>query len=150
MGRRKNTFYFPHDGNARNDEKILSIRMKYGAEGYGIYFMILERLLESSKYMSVKVYNEIAFDLRVDTGKVKSIIEDFGLFSFTEDGECFYSESFINRMEPLDRLRKQRQDAGKKSAEKRTERVGEVMRSLQKKVNGRSTVVDKKSNRESR
>ena len=40
----KKTSYFSHDSNARNDEKILAVRMKYGAEGYGIYFMILERL----------------------------------------------------------------------------------------------------------
>lgn len=31
--------YFPHDSNARNDAKILKVRMKYGAEGYGVYFM---------------------------------------------------------------------------------------------------------------
>lgn len=118
----KDTYYFSHDCNARNDEKLIAVRMKHGAEGYGIYFMILERLMESTDYMSVKDYNIIAFDLRVDTSKIKSIIEDFGLFVFTEDGKYFYSESFNRRMVPLDNLREQRKLAGKKSAEKRAKK----------------------------
>lgn len=118
----KETYYFSHDCNARNDEKLIAVRMRHGAEGYGIYFMILERLMESSNHMSVKDYNIIAFDLRVDTSKIKSIIEDFGLFVFTEDGKYFYSESFNRRMVPLDNLREQRKLAGKKSAEKRAKK----------------------------
>ncbi|MDM1396085.1 DUF4373 domain-containing protein [Myroides odoratimimus] len=116
----KEAFYFSHDSNARNDEKILAVRMRHGAEGYGVYFMILERLLDSTKYMSVKDYNVIAFDLRVSASVIKSVIEDFGLFVFTEEGKHFYSESLIRRMQPLDNLREQRRAAGKKSAEKRT------------------------------
>lgn len=115
----KETYYFSHDSNARNDDKIIAVRMRHGAEGYGIYFMILERLMESTNYMSVKDYNIIAFDLRVDASKIKSIIEDFGLFVFTEDGKYFYSVSFNRRMIPLDNMREQRRLAGKKSAEKR-------------------------------
>lgn len=122
----KNKFYFSHDGNARNDDKLIAVRMRFGAEGYGIYFMIIERLLDSSEYMSVKDYNIIAFDLRVSADKVKSIVEDFGLFQFTEDGKLFYSESFINRMKPLDDIREKRREAGIESAKKRArERVSE-------------------------
>lgn len=95
---KKKTNYFSHDSNARNDEKMLAVRIKYGAEGYGIYFMILERLREEAKYSCVKDYSLLAFDLRVDASKLKSIVEDFGLFAFTEDGKCFYSESFNLRM----------------------------------------------------
>lgn len=99
--------YFPHDSNARNSDKLIPVRMKYGAEGYGIYFMILERLRDENNYMSVVDYNVIAFDLRVDTSKVKDIVENFGLFAFTEKGECFYSEKLINdSKEMLDTSRK--------------------------------------------
>lgn len=115
----KSAFYFSHDANARNDEKVIALRLKYGAEGYGIYFMILERLMESKEYIHVKDYNIIAFDLRVSNSIVKSIIEDYGLFEFTDDGKHFYSVSFQKRMIPLENLRQQRRDAGIKSAEKR-------------------------------
>ena len=94
--------YFPHDSNARNSDKLIPLRARFGAEGYGIYFMLIERLREESSYMSVKDYNMLAFDLRVDSGKVKSVIEDFGLFAFTEDGKCFYSESLMRRMKVKD------------------------------------------------
>ncbi|MFK8281663.1 Lin1244/Lin1753 domain-containing protein [Capnocytophaga cynodegmi] len=115
----KNNFYFSHDGNARNDEKLLSVRVNMGAEGYGIYFMIIEKLLESGEYTLIKDYNVIAFDLRVGSDKIKAVVENFGLFQFTEDGKRFYSESLLRRMKPLDNLRKQRSEAGKKSAENR-------------------------------
>ncbi|WP_312541382.1 Lin1244/Lin1753 domain-containing protein [Enterococcus sp.] len=111
--------YFSHDSNARNSEKLIQVRMKFGAEGYGIYFMIIERLREEAEYMSVLDYNVLAFDLRVDTSKVKSIVEDFGLFAFTDDGKCFYSESLLKRMEIKDGKSKKRSEAGKKGAEKR-------------------------------
>jgi hypothetical protein len=87
--------------------------MKHGAAGYGIYFMIVEKLRESADYKCVKDYNAIAFDLRVDASIVKSIVEDFGLFAFTDDGECFYSESLLRRMNRFDEARKKYSDAGK-------------------------------------
>lgn len=111
--------YFPHDSNARNDAKILKVRMKYGAEGYGVYFMLLERLRDDSEYLSVKDYNMIAFDLRVDASLIKDIVENFGLFAFTDDGECFYSESFNRRMSIKDEVSNKRAAAGKKGAAKR-------------------------------
>lgn len=127
----KNSFYFSHDNNARNDEKILAVRMELGAEGYGIYFMLLEKLLETENYILIKDYNRLAFDLRVSSEKIKKVIENFGLFQFTDDGKLFYSESLLRRMQPLDNLRKQRSEAGKASAEKRKQRVGENISSLQ-------------------
>lgn len=126
----KGAFYFSHDSNARNDEKLIAVRMKYGIEGYGIYFMILERLLESSNYTSSKEYDVIAFDLRCDVKKIRSIIEDFGLFVVDEKG--FYSESLNRRMTPLCNLREQRRLAGKLSAAKRANKKSEDKQPLKK------------------
>ncbi len=111
--------YFPHSSNARNTDKLINLRMQCKAAGYGVYFMILERLREEPEYMSVKDYNMIAFDLRVDASLIKSVVEDFGLFVFTEDGEYFYSESFKHRMEIMDSKTKKLSEAGKKGNEKR-------------------------------
>ena len=55
----------------------------------------------------------IAFDLRVDAAIVKSVVEDFGLFTFTDDGKCFYSESFTRRMDIKDTLHRQCSEGGK-------------------------------------
>ena len=107
--------YFSHDSNARNSDRLIKVRMKYGALGYGVYFMILERLRDDPRYMSVRDYNMIAFDLRVDSSVIKSVVEDFGLFVFTEDGEYFYSEGFMRRMDLKDNERQKRSAAGKRA-----------------------------------
>ena len=93
--------------------------MKLGAEGYGIFFMLIERLREEEGYKSTIDYDTLAFDLRVDAEKVKQVVEDYDLFKFTEDGNYFYSDSFNERMEMMDLKRKKLAEAGKKGAEKR-------------------------------
>lgn len=110
----KQTNYFPHDAGARNDEKLIRLRMRHGAAGYGVYFMVLERLREETDFVSVKDYNMIAFDLRVDAALIKSVVEDFGLFAFTDDGKCFYSVSFTQRMTTSHNLSTNRRKAALK------------------------------------
>jgi len=95
----KEAYYFSHDSNARNDDKIIKLRMKHKWEGFGLYWAIIERLREATEYICIKDYNIIAFDLRVDASVIKSIIEDFGLFEFTEDGKGFYSKRLKNSMD---------------------------------------------------
>ena len=111
----KEAYYFSHDSNARNDEKLLAVRMRFGAEGYGIYFMIIERLRDESDNMSIKDYNILAFDFRVSADKVKSVIEDFELFEFTDDKKYFYSQRMLNNM----KIKNQKSEKARLSAEKR-------------------------------
>ena len=49
-GNLKDAYYFSHDSNARNDEKIMAMRSVYGLPGYAMYFMIVEILREQSNY----------------------------------------------------------------------------------------------------
>lgn len=116
---KKKTNYFSHDSNARNDEKIINLRMRHGAVGYAVYFMILERLRDEADYKGKKDYKMIAFDLRVDEELIRSVVEDFGLFVTTEDGEHFYSESFNRRMSAKDEMSKLLSEAGKRGNAKR-------------------------------
>ena len=111
--------YFSHDSNARNSDKLMKVRMKLGAEGYGIFFMLIERLREEEGYKSTIDYNTLAFDLRVEPEKVKQVVEDYDLFKFTEDGKYFYSDSFNERMEMMDKRAQQRISKAKKAAEAR-------------------------------
>lgn len=118
----KEAFYFSHDSNARNDDKIIALRMKLGWEGYGLYWALIERLRDNSDYTCVKSYNVIAFDLRTDAAKIKSIVEEFGLFAFTDDGKCFYSESLNKRMDLKDNLSKKRSEAAAKRWQKKPDK----------------------------
>ena len=87
--------------------------------------MILERMRDANDYMCAKDYNLIAFDLREDAALIKSVVEDFGLFVFTEDGKYFYSESFLKRMGMKDDVSRKRSEAGKKGSSKRWHKKGE-------------------------
>ncbi|MBR5159709.1 MAG: DUF4373 domain-containing protein [Bacteroidaceae bacterium] len=104
--------YFSHDSNARNSKKLLRLRQAHGAAGYGVYFMLLERLREEGGYTSDRDYDMIAYDLREDKALIKSVVEDFGLFEISGDGKQFSSKGFIERME----LREIRSQAGRKGA----------------------------------
>ena len=114
----KDAYYFSHDSNARNDQRLIKIRMKYGMEGYGVYFGIIEILREKADYYLYK--NEIttiAFDLRVDESVIEDIIYNYSLFII--DGkeyppETFYSRSLTRRMEKLDLIKQKRAEAGRK------------------------------------
>lgn len=115
----KKAFFFSHDSNARNDEKIINLRMQHGAEGYGVYFMLIEMLLESTDYRLGVQYPALAFNLRVDREVVRSVVEDFGLFQLSEDSASFYSQSLNERMKPLEQIREKRRKAGIRSGEVR-------------------------------
>ena len=117
--------YFSHDSNARNSDKLMKVRMKLGAEGYGIFFMLIERLREEEGYKSTIDYDTLAFDLRVDAEKVKQVVENYELFKFTEDGKYFYSDSFNERMEMMDVRAQQRKSKAKKAAEARWNKQSE-------------------------
>lgn len=117
--------YFSHDSNARNSDKLMKVRMGLGAEGYGIFFMLIERLREEEGYKSTIDYNTLAFDLRVEPEKVKQVVENYDLFKFTEDGKYFYSDSFNERMEMMDVRAQQRKSKAKKAAEARWNKQSE-------------------------
>lgn len=117
--------YFSHDSNARNSDKLMKVRMKLGAEGYGIFFMLIERLREEKGYKSTIDYDTLAFDLRVEPEKVKQVVENYDLFKFTEDGKYFYSDSFNERMETMDVRAQQRKSKAKKAAEARWNKQSE-------------------------
>lgn len=92
----KKTFYFSHDYNARNDEKIKELIFEHGMEGYGIYWSIIEELYLNANVLNLK-YERIAFELRSDLNRIKSIINDYDLFVFS--GENFGSLSVEKRLE---------------------------------------------------
>ena len=111
----KDAYYFSHDSNARNDQRLMKLRMKYGPEGYGIYFMIIEILRDIENYtLYISDVESICFDIRADTDKVLDIIKNYNLFVF--EGDYFYSKSLSRRMEKLDRIKEIRRESGKKGA----------------------------------
>jgi hypothetical protein len=91
----KDTFYFSHDFNARNDIKIKKLIAKHGYLGYGLFWAIIEELYNNTNVLP-NDYECIAFDLRTDANVIKSIVNDFDLFEI--DNESFGSLSIERRL----------------------------------------------------
>lgn len=92
----KDTFYFSHDYNARNDEKIKRLIRKHGMQGYGVFWSIVEDLYNNANALRMD-YEGIAYDLRSDSDLVASVVNDFDLFIF--NGDYFGSNSVEERLE---------------------------------------------------
>ena len=111
----KDAYYFSHDSNARNDQRLMKLRMKYGPEGYGIYFMIIEILRDTENYtLNINDVESICFDIRSENDKVLDVLKNYNLFQFEDD--FFYSKSLSRRMEKLDKIKEKRRESGKLSA----------------------------------
>ena len=95
----KDTFYFSHDYNSRNDEKIKFLLRKHGLIGYGLFWAIIEDLYNNANALQSD-YEGIAYDYRIEIEVVKSVINDFDLFVF--DGETFGSLSVQKRIDERD------------------------------------------------
>jgi len=115
----KDTFYFSHDYNARNDEKIKLLIRKHGMNGYGIFWSIVEDLYNNANALRLD-FEGIAFDLRTDKDIVKSIINDFDLFVI--EGGNFGSLSIQKRLEERNEKSKKAQTSAlKRWANKRVD-----------------------------
>lgn len=74
-----NTFYFPHDYDAMQDEKIKRMLRKHGMIGYGLFWAIIEMLYINANALRTD-YEGIAYDFRTNSDIVESVICDFDLF----------------------------------------------------------------------
>jgi hypothetical protein len=89
----KDTFYFSHDYNSRNDIKIKKLIAKHGYLGFGIFWAIIEDLYNNTNVLPTD-YDCIAYELRSDENTIKSIVNDFELFVI-EDG--FFGSHSVER-----------------------------------------------------
>ena len=103
--------YFSHKSNTHNNPKILELRIRHGMSGYGVYFYLLEKLVEGNN-CSLD-YQSLAYEIHVEVELLKSVIEDFGLFTISEDGKSFSSIELKEQYEQKDSIRKKRAEAGR-------------------------------------
>jgi len=117
-------YFFKHDFNARSDEKTAALISEYGAQGYGIYWIIVEILHEnenSSIEYSEKSLKRIAGLVRVKYDEFKKIIDDcievYELF-YVQDGMVLSNRVNVNKGW-LDSIKSTRQLAGAKGGKNR-------------------------------
>lgn len=93
----KDTYYFQHDYNARNDPKLQEVLLEHGVAGVGIFWCVIEQLYEQGGKLPHKACKSIAFALHVDCKLVESVVKDFDLFKL--DARHFWSKSVITRLD---------------------------------------------------
>jgi len=120
----KDTFYFSHDYNARNDEKIKMLIRKHGMIGYGVFWAIVEDLYNNANALRTD-YDGIAYDLRLHSDIVKSVVNDFDLFQI--NGDYFGSSSVQARLDQ----RNEKSLSARKSASYRWNKKEEDANALQ-------------------
>lgn len=117
----KKTYYFSHDANARNDEKILMLRALLGWAAYGIYWALVEMMFEAEdSRLSLKKLQGIAAGLNINKDELEKIIEVcINEELFVADDYYFWSESLLKRKQKMEDIKEKRAKAGKKGSDKR-------------------------------
>lgn len=117
----KEAYYFSHDCNARNDEKILMLRYEHGWHGYGLYWALIEMMFEDSDTrLSLSRLPGIACGLNVTVENLEAFIDGcvgFGLFC--KDDDYFWSDSLIRRKTLYLEAIEKKSEIGKKAARAR-------------------------------
>jgi hypothetical protein len=126
----KASYWFPHDFNARGDEKIIRLLRVHGLSGYGLYWALVEKIFEAGGPIDAD-YESIAFDLHCKHTQVKSVATEFNLFYGSP--KKIGSHSADRRIQTRKSLRDSAVKAGKASASARAQN--------QRPLNDRSTPV---------
>lgn len=110
---KKDAYYFPHDCNAKDDPKCARLIDEIGLEGYGVYWILIEKLREQPGYRyPLHLVQVIARQYNTTHELVSKVINEFDLFCVTKSH--FFSKSLNRRMGPLDERREKLSNAGKK------------------------------------
>ena len=114
----KETYYFSHDLNARNDPKCSALISDFGMEGYGVFWAMIEIISEQSNYKLEKfpkLYDGIAKQLMMQKEALLQVIEAMlkQYFLLQEDQKYIWSESLLRRMSEKDRKRQAKIEAGR-------------------------------------
>lgn len=112
----KDTYYFPHDYNARTDPKLVKVMSKLGMQGIGVYWCLVEMLYEQGGQLKVSDVDTYAYALRTDIKVIKEILTKYELFTLT--GEFYVSPSAVRRLDHRNDIREKNSKNAKKRWEK--------------------------------
>lgn len=117
----KESYYFPHDYDAQNDPKLQALISEFKAEGYGIYWAIIEMLHKESDHklpFKEYVFLAIAKQMLANAEQIKILlnyaIDECDLFE-KKDG-FFFSKRVLRNFEIRAKISQKRSIAGQKGA----------------------------------
>ena len=84
------------------EQRSAKLRARMGWAGYGIYLAILQRLRSEKDCVLELDYETLAFSFWTDEDTVRSIIEDFGLFTIDRKNRTFFSPLLEEMLRTID------------------------------------------------
>lgn len=115
----KDTYYFPHDFNARNDPKLIALRNKFKAVGISIYWTVIE-FLHEQEGNKFDPKNYIVSTLAEQSGTspqqvkdvLKSCVDELDLLRI--DGGLYVSDRVLRNIQVRNEISAIRSVSGKK------------------------------------
>jgi hypothetical protein len=139
--------YFKHNINVSSNSKIIKIEIKFGGDGYMMFFKTLEYMIHNDGYLQEdELEVAAAWSRTIDIDKYLKFIPyclDIGLFHKNEYG--IYAKRIVEQLEAAANYSAKQSRNGKKSAETRKLQA-EEKRKAQQNFNGGSTVVKQNLN----
>jgi uncharacterized protein YdaU (DUF1376 family) len=89
-------FWFRHDTDASSDIRMQRLSRKYGMEGVGIYWTVVEALYREGGVISLDKIPDLAYSMHAEEKTVDEIIKSSGLFQF--DKSNFWSKRALNEL----------------------------------------------------
>ena len=117
--------YFRHDFNARNNPKLLKLKMKMGMEGVGIYWCLLECLCELNGYLKEEDLETFCFNEHISIDKIKNVLK---IANFKYDKtKGYYSSGILERISKREEFcAKQKEKADKRWEKEKQKKVAPV------------------------
>ena len=95
---KKDAYYFSHDANAQDDPKLMKLMDDMGAEGYGIFWLLIEKLRAEKDYtLPLEILPIFAKRWGQKTENLQKVLKNYKLFKISSKN--FYSVRLKNSME---------------------------------------------------
>jgi hypothetical protein len=102
---KKDAYYFSHDANAQDDPKCMLLLDQLGPEGYGIYWLLIEKLRAEKDYkLPLSVIPIFAKRWQTSKEKVETVVKTYNLFKIVSN--YFFSCRLKQSMEKKTELAK--------------------------------------------
>lgn len=112
----KDAFYFPHDANAQNDEKLLHIVSRFGMTGYGLFWCWIEAMHECQDgKLTIKLIEGLSLRFRVDKDMLLQFYnEAISIGLFICDDKKYWSQRVLRNKDEFEQKRHKKSEAGKR------------------------------------
>lgn len=144
----KDSCFFSHDANAKDDPKCMLMIDQMGLEGYGIFWILVETLREQKNYRyPLQLVPPLARKYNTTTAKMETVIASYNLFE-TDSSSLFFSHSLNRRMRFLEAKKLQQSEAGKKGVEAKKIKAQAQIENLSAKDSTNRPLTDPQANKE--